>query len=416
MALKLRNRLKIWFVSAYDQPRGQSPRTYDFARELVRRGHEATMFTNGYCHFTHKEYLMGDNPWRVEFIDGIRVIWLKTRAYSGNGLGRGLNMMDNMHRVLQSSKALKDCPDVVLGPSVPLLTGWAAARLADRYRVPFIFEVRDVWPDALVDTGGLKKNSLTYFVFRYLEKLLYCKAARISSTLPNLGGHVAGSGSDPAKIVWIPNGVDLTPYRNLQPYSGGVGHHLVVMYVGGFGLDHDVPTIIRAAKILQDEGDQCFRFIVIGGGVRKTQCEEEARSYQLRNLEFRSPVPKTSLPEVQRDADILVAAITDSKSYRFGLNLNKLCSYFASARPVLFSGNPPNNPVAESGGGISVKAEDPRAMVDGLRLLAQKEPAERIRMGEAGRCYAQTTLSMEALGDRMEKMLASAVAEFPSRS
>lgn len=408
--------MKIWYVAAYDQPRGQSPRTYDFSVELVRRGHEVTMFTNGYCHFTHKERLRDDELWRVEMVDGIRVVWLKTRPYVGNGLGRGLNMLDNVRRVLQSSRTLGDRPDVVLGPSVPLLTGWAAARLADRYRVPFIFEVRDVWPDALVDIGGLKKNSLMYRVFRHVEKLMYRKAARISSTLPNLADHVAGSGSDPAKIVCIPNGVDLAPYNKPESYDGGAGRQLVVMYVGGFGLDHDVPTIIRAAKILQDEGDQRFRFIVIGGGVRKAQCEEEARSCQLRNLELRNPVPKTSLPEVQRDADILVAAITDSKSYRFGLNLNKLCSYFASARPVLFSGNPPNDPVAESGGGISVKAEDPQAMVDGLRALAQREPAERIRMGESGRRYAQTTLSMEALGDRMEKMLASAIAEFPRRA
>ena len=184
------------------------------------------------------------------------------------------------------------------------------------------------------------------------------------------------------------------------------------MYIGGFGLDHDVSTIIRAAKILQDERDQRFRFVIIGGGVRKPSCEEEARSYKLLNLEFRNPVPKSSLPEVQSDADILLAAITDSKSYRFGLNLNKLCSYFASARPVLFSGNTPNNPVEDSGAGLTVKAENPQAMVDGLRTLAFKSPAQRIAMGEFGRSYAQTTLSMEVLGARMEKMLFSACSDF----
>jgi glycosyltransferase involved in cell wall biosynthesis len=405
--------MKIWYVSAYDQPGGQSTRTHDYSKEMVRRGHEVTMFTNGYCHFRHTERLRDDELWRVEMVDGIRVVWLKTRPYVGNGLGRGLNMLDNMRRVLQSSKALGDAPDVVLGPSVPLFTGWAAARLAARYRVPFIFEVRDVWPDALVDMGGLRQGCLMYRAFRHIEKMLYRKAARISSTLPNLADHVAGSGGDPAKIVCIPNGVDLTPFNGKVGYDGGAGRKLVVMYVGGFGLDHDVSTIIRAAKILQDEGDQRFRFIIIGGGVRKALCEAEARSYQLRNLEFLDPVPKTSLPDVQEGADILVAAITDSKSYRFGLNLNKLCTYFASARPVLFSGNPPNDPVAESGGGLSVKVEDPQAMVEGLKHLAAKEPAERIRMGELGRKYAQTTLSMEALGTRMENMLAASISEFP---
>lgn len=408
--------MKIWYVAAYDQPKGQSLRTWDFSVELVRRGHKVTMFTNGYCHFTHTERLSDHEFWRVEVLDGVRVVWLKTRPYTGNGLGRGLNMIDNARRVLNSSKKLGDRPDVVLGPSVPLLTGWAAMRLADRYRVPFIFEVRDVWPDALVDIGGLRQNSLTYRVLRYIEKMLYQKAISISSTLPNLASHVALSGSNPAKIVHIPNGVDLTPYNNLAPYDGGREGRFVVMYVGGFGLDHDVSTIIRAAKILQDEGDTRFEFILVGGGVRKVACEKEASFCKLSNLEFREPVPKTSLPLLQCEADILIAAITDSKSYRFGLNLNKLCSYFASARPVLFSGNPPNDPVADSKGGISVKAEDPKAMASGLKQLASMTAAERVGMGKLGHSYAQSMLSTETLGKKMEIMICSAIAEFSKRT
>jgi glycosyltransferase involved in cell wall biosynthesis len=404
--------MRIWYLSAYDQPGGQSTRTHDFSRELVRRGHEVTFFTNGFCHFKHTERLNPEESWRIEMEDGIRVVWLKTHHYRGNGVGRGLNMLDNCRRILQASKELEDKPDVVLGPSVPLLTGWAAARLADSYGVPFIFEVRDVWPDALVDIGGLSKKSPLYHAFRYIEKMLYAKAAHISSTLPYLSEHVAASGSDPCKIVCIPNGVDLAPYTPDLAYDGGEGRQLIVMYVGGFGLDHDVTTIIRAAKLLQDAEDSTFRFVVIGGGVRKAAVEEEVLSYKLRNLELRDPIPKCRIPEIQRGADILVAAITDSKSYRFGLNLNKLCAYFASARPILFSGNTPNDPVYDSGAGLSVAAENPQAMVVGLRELAAKGAVERIEMGARGRRYAQTTLSMEVLGGRMEKMLASAIMDY----
>jgi glycosyltransferase involved in cell wall biosynthesis len=399
----------VWYVSAYDQPRGQSTRTYDFSRELVRRGHEVTMFCNGYCHFTHNERLRPNEAWRVEIIDGIRVVWLKTRPYEGNSVGRGLNMIDNARRVLQVSKEMGDRPDIVLGPSVPLLTAWAASRVADRYNVPFIFEVRDVWPEALVDIGGLKKNSLTYVFFRYIEKLMYRRAAAISSTLPNIHQHIAASGGDSTKVVYIPNGIDLSLYNDTGLYDGGNRQQLAVMYVGGFGLDHDVFTIIRAAKILQDVGDTRFHFVVIGGGALEERVKAEAHLYSLKNLVFKGVIPKTSLPAVQRDADILLAAITDSKSYRFGLNLNKLCSYFASGRPILFSGNPPNNPVADSGAGISVKAEDPQAMVDGLRMLAEKEPSERVRLGNCGRTFARTKFSMEVLGNRMEELLRSSI-------
>jgi glycosyltransferase involved in cell wall biosynthesis len=404
--------MKVWYMSAYDQPQGQSPRTFEFSKELVRRGHDVTMFTNGYCHFTHSERLRSDEKWRIETVDGIRIVWLKTVPYRGNGVGRGLNMLSNGWRSLRAARALSATPDVIIGPSVPTLTGWAACHLAKDYQVPFIFEVRDVWPDSLVDNGGLSRSSAVYHVFRYIEKSLYRQASRISSVLPYLAEHVASSGNDPTKLLWIPNGVDVSPYTVDLSYDGGGCRQLVVMYVGGFGLGHDVPTIIQAAKCLQDEGDETFRFVLIGGGVRKAACEAEARSYGLRNLEFRAPVPKSSLPMVQREADILVAAITNSKSFRFGMNLNKLCSYFASGRPILFSGNPPNNPVQDAGAGISVAAEDPDAMVAGLRKLAAVGAAARIEMGARGRHYAETMLGMDVLGARMEAMLASAIRDF----
>lgn len=407
--------MKVWYVSAYDQPKGQSTRTYDYSRELVARGHDVTMFCNGYCHFTGREHLNPGEAWRVEFVDGIRVVWLRTYHYRGNGVGRGLNMLTNVWRLIRATRALGLRPDVVLGPSVPLLTGWGANYLARKYHVPFIFEVRDVWPDALVDIGGLKKSSAAYRVFRAIEKQLYRQAARISSTLPYLQDHVRRAGSDPAKIVCIPNGVDVSTFKEGQDYSGGQVP-LVVMYVGGFGLDHDVPTIIRAAKILQDEGSNEFRFVIIGGGVRKEACEAEAAQYGLGNLEFLPPVPKTSLPAVQARADILVAAITDSPSYRFGLNLNKLCTYFASSRPVVFSGNPPNDPVREAGAGLSIRAEDPAAMVKALRELLAAGPAQRKLMGENARRYAENTLSLAALGRKMDSMLRAAVDEYRARN
>ena len=405
------SKMKVWYVASYDQPKGQSTRTYDYSKELVARGHDVTMFCNSYCHFTHREHLNPGEPWRVEFVDGIRVVWLRTYHYKGNGPGRGINMLTNVWRLVRSTSVLKLSPDVVLGPSVPLLTGWGAMYVARKFNVPFIFEVRDVWPDALVDVGGLRKSSLIYRVFRLIELQLYRRAARISSTLPYLTDHVRNAGSDPAKIVCIPNGVDVSSFVEGHDYDGGKSP-LTVMYVGGFGLDHDVPTIIRAAKILQDEGNEEFRFVIIGGGVRKEACVAEAATAGLRNLTFQPPVPKSSLPAVQAQADILVASITNSPSYRFGLNLNKLCSYFASSKPVLFSGNPPNDPVREAGAGMSIGAEDPAEMARALRELHAAGPVARKRMGENARRYAESTLSLAALGKKMDSMLQAAVDEY----
>ena len=138
-------KMNIWYLSAHDQPKGQSARTYEFSRELVKRGHQVTMFTNSYCHWTHVERLAPREKWRVEEIDGIRVIWLRTIHYTGNNWRRGANMLSNAWRSIQVARALSDKPDVVIGPSVPLWTGWAASKIAGMKGSAFVFEVSGRW-------------------------------------------------------------------------------------------------------------------------------------------------------------------------------------------------------------------------------------------------------------------------------
>jgi len=408
--------MRVWYISAYDQPIGQSPRTHEFAVELVKRGHEVTFFTNSYCHFTGKEKLGTGETWREEYVDGVRVVWLRVPPFKGNGLGRGINMLWNYFRAISVSRLLDDGPDVVIGPTVPLLTGYAAARIARRHGVPFILEIRDVWPIALVYNGGLTSQSPLYRVFRALEKWLYKNSALICSTLPFVHEHVRSSGGDPSKIEWIPNGVSLSSFEFPEVTTPRIDGKILVMYVGGFGLDHDVPVIIRAARRLQDAGDIRFHFKIIGSGVRKQHCIEMANLYGLNNLEFGDPVPKAKLGIVQHEADVLVAAITDTEALRFGLNLNKLCTYFASGKPVVFAGNSPNNPVTDSGAGISVRAEDEQQLVSALKALAAMSPSEREDIGSLGRLYVEKNLSMAVLGAKMEALLLRATGLMAAKS
>ena len=403
--------MNIWYLSAHDQPRGQSSRTYDFSRELVKRGHRVRMFTNSYCHWTHVERLASHEKWRIEEIDGIRVVWLRTIHYTGNGWGRGANMVSNAWRSIQVARTLGERPDVVIGPSVPLGTGWAASQIARSKGAAFVFEVRDVWPIALVDDGGLSKRSPVYYGFRLIEKYLYRKAHRISAAMPFIYEHVAESGSNAEKVTWIPSGVDFERFPGLEVYDGGRQLPLVVMYVGGFGVAHDVITIVKSAKILQQRRNNNFRFVIVGDGVKRPECEREALLHGLSNIEFRDPVAKSDVPRIQMESDILIACVTDSASYRFGLNLNKLFDYFGSARPVIFSGRAPNDPVVESGAGLSIAPEDADAMVGALQRLLEMSPAERAELGKRGRRYVENQFDMRKLAGRMESLLLQAINE-----
>lgn len=403
--------MNIWYLSAHDQPKGISSRTYDYSRELVRRGHRVTMFTNSYCHFTHRERLALREKWRTEEIDGIRVIWLKTIPYTGNGWRRGANMLSNAFRSLEVAQTLPDKPDVVVGPSVPLGTGWAASRIAVMKEAAFVFEVRDVWPIALVDDGGLSRRSPIYFAFRLLEKSLYRKAHRISATMPFIFRHVAESGGNPEHVTWIPNGVNFDGYRELAPYDGGKTRPLVAMYVGGFGNAHDVITLVKAAALLRQRGIDDYRFVLVGDGVKRQECRREAAAHALSNVEFHDPVPKSEVPRLQAGADVLIAAVLDSKAYRFGLNLNKLFDYLASERPVLFSGNAPNDPVAESGAGFSIPPERPEEMAGALEQLLKMRPEERAEMGKRGRAYVEREFDITRLAERMESLFVQAIRD-----
>lgn len=369
------------------------------------------MFTNSYCHWTHVERLESHEKWRIEEIDGIRVVWLRTIHYTGNGLDRGMNMLSNVWRSLQVVRSLQDKPDVVIGPSVPLGTGWAASKIAQMKGASFVFEVRDVWPIALVDDGGLSKRNPVYYVFRFIEKYLYRKSQRISATMPFIFQHVAESGSNPDKVTWIPNGVSFDRFTGFETYKGGEKLPLIVMYVGGFGVAHDVISIVRAAKILQEKGNHNYRFVIVGDGVKRSECEREAALNGLTNIEFHDSIPKSDVPRLQTEADILVACVTDSDSYRFGLNLNKIFDYFASGRPVIFAGNAPNDPIEDSGSGFSVPPEDPDAMVGALQKLMEMSPAERIEMGKLGRHYVEKEFDMRKLADRMELLLLQSIKD-----
>lgn len=403
--------MNVWFLSAHDQPKGRSSRTYDFSLELVRRGHQVTMFTNSYDHWTHEDFLASHEKWRIEEIDGIRVVWMQTIKYTGNGLGRGMNMLSNAWRCIQVARTLSDMPDVVVGPSVPLLTGWAASRIAKMKGAAFVFEVRDVWPIALADNGVLSKKNPVFHVFRYIEKYLYSKSQRISSTLPFLYQHVSDSGSDPNKITWIPNGVNLSRFSGFDTYDGGKKTPIVVMYVGAMGIAQDVMTIVKAASILQKKGNKSFSFVIVGNGVRLPEYQEEAALNKLSNIEFRDSVKKSAVPKLQMESDVLIASVINSPIYRFGLNLNKVYDYFASSRPVIFSGNVKNDPVAETGAGFSIPPEDPAAMVEALEKLLAMSLAERAEMGKKGRKFIEKEFDIRVLGDRMELLLQQAVNE-----
>ena len=358
--------MNLWLVNHYailPQQAGGT-RHYTLARELVKRGHQVTIIASSFDHTTRKELHIPDGaPSRLEVVDGVRFLWLRTPPYEGNSARRLWNTAAFARKVLGlRARDLGGRPDVVLGSSPHLFAAWAAERLARRHRVPFVLEVRDLWPQSLVDLGSFSEGHPFIRWLEYIERGLYRRARHVITLLPGAKEHIVQKGGHPDRITWIPNGVDL---RLLPPPSPPESRDsLTFLYAGSHGLANNLDYLLEAiyhARRLRPELSLHFRFV--GDGPEKPVLIQRARELGLENVTFEDTVPKYRIFEVLASADAFLVALQDTTLYRWGISLNKLYDYLAMARPIVLAVPELvyNNPVEEACAGLTAPANNHEA-------------------------------------------------------
>ncbi|MFZ3199736.1 MAG: glycosyltransferase family 4 protein [Candidatus Acidiferrales bacterium] len=410
--------MNIWILNHYaDTPDRQTTRSYDLGKQLVARGHAVTVFAAGFNHYSRKEErIRPGETHREEDCNGVRFIWLKTFPYQGNDWRRILNMVSYSWQAFRIGSRLAEAPDTIIGVSVHPLAGLAASLLARKKRSRFFFEVTDLWPETLIAMGKLSRNGIPARMLRALEKHLYHRAEKIIMLLGHTEEYVAGLGESPGKIVWVPNGADLSRFASLPEYDGKLSERFTIMYVGGIVRSNRIDVILRAAAIQQSRGHHHVRFIFVGDGSDKENLVKMAAQLSLENVEFRGLVPKTEVVRVMAEADAFVFSLADLPLYKYGISLNKMCDYLASGRPILFAGDSTYNPIREAGAGIYVPAENPAALADAVDCLIALTPEERVRMGRNGLEYFKKHHDIRVLAERLEQTLKSHPASTAIRS
>lgn len=382
-------------------------RHYDLAKELIIRGHNVVIFASGSCHSGRQEMkLSPGQAWKIEDCDGVKFVWLKTFPYQRNDWRRVLNMTSYMLRAWWLGRRLPrldsqiEKPNVIIGSSVHLLAVLAAYWVAKHHKAKFIMEVRDLWPQTIVDMGELSERSPITKVLQALEKYLYRRAEKIITLLPLAHEYITSCGIPRDKVIWIPNGVDLSRFeveeQRRSPKDG-----FEVMYLGSHGQANALDVLLRAAKIVQNQGYSDISFVLVGGGPDKHKLIELGRELELSNVEFRAPVPKSYVPDVLQQAHATVFILNDLPLYRYGISLNKLYDYLAVRRPTIIAGNPANNPVREADCGFTVPPRNPDALAKAIIELSRMPKEERQAMGYRGREYVEEHHSIPVLADRL---------------
>ena len=294
-------------------------------------------------------------------------------------------------------------PDVVIATSPPLLTvipAWVAARMRRR-KAPWIFEIRDLWPESAVTTGVLRRNGrLTRALFR-LERWACGAATRINVLTPAFGDDLVRRGlAPPERIVFVPNGADTRLFRpgprdNDVRRALGWGDRTVVLYSGAHGRANALGQLLDAAELLGDRPD--ILVATVGDGPERETLEREARRRKLANMAFYGPQPKDRMPQFVNACDIGAAVLAANPTFRT-VYPNKVFDYMACERPVLLAvdGAARDLVCQQARAGVFADPENPVALADRIRGLAD-DPDGRADMGRRGRAWVLAHATREAL-------------------
>ena len=383
---------------------GMEYRPYYLAREWVRVGHRVQIVAADFSHVRSRQPIAGD-----ETIDGIAYRWLKTPAYQGNGVGRVWNIWCFLSQVWRQTARLVRAfkPDAVIASSTYPMDIWVARRIARQAGARLVFEVHDLWPLSPIELSGMSPKHPFIRLCQAAEDAAYRDADVVVSMLPKVQGHMADHGLDLSKLHLVPNGITPDDWQQEAPplrddvaraiaAQRAVGH-TVVGYAGSMGLPNALDVLLDAVSRLRD---QPMAIVMVGDGHERTRLAQRVADQGLTQVTLLPPIPKAQMPAFLAQIDIAYIGWQRVPIYRFGIAPNKLMDYMMAGCAVLHSVEAGNDPVAESGCGLTVAPENPQAVADGLRQLAALPATERLAMGGRGRAFVLTHHSYPVLAQR----------------
>ena len=387
--------------AALDEPGGT--RHHELARYLTGRGHKVTIIASPVSYLTGSPSIFGG---RAGGEGGVTVIRAYTyRALHKSFVHRIFSFFSFMASSFFAGLGVKNV-DLVWGTSPPIFQGGTAWLLARLKRVPFLFEVRDLWPSFAIAVGVLK-NPILIKMSLWLEGFLYRHADQVVVNSPGYVAHVRERGA--RRVELVPNGADPHMFDPADPGAGfraanRLADKFVVLYAGAHGMSNDLGVALAAAKILQDALELPEVIVFLGDGKEKPALQKQAAEMGLSNVLFLPPVPKNEMAAALAGADACLAILKPIEEYKTTYP-NKVFDYMAAGRPVVLAIDGVIRDVVEAAQcGLFAQPGDPAALAQAIRQLAANRAASR-RMGLAGRVYLEQHFSRSAVAEKLAAIM-----------
>jgi colanic acid biosynthesis glycosyl transferase WcaI len=406
--------MKILYISQYFPPEMGAPaaRAVELSRHWAAAGHEVTVLTGFPNHPTGVVPADYREKFRrlvvCEQVDGIQVVrsWLlpfpNRRAYE-----RMLNYSSFCISAASTGLFLAR-PDVVIATSPQLLVGLSGWWLARWKRVPFVFEVRDLWPESLAAVGMGDDGSLLHRSLAKIAGFLYSRSDRVVVVTPAFEDYLVEHWHvSREKIVVIENGVETQVFA---PDTGtalrtelGLQGKFVVSYIGTMGMAHGLDTIIEAAEQLQLSNSE-ISFLVVGEGAEKERIVELARQRGLSNLRFVDQQPREKIPAYICASDACLVLLKKADLFKTVIP-SKMLEFMSCARPVILGVEGQAQIILEEArGGMMIEPENSEALANAIRYLAAT-PEIAQRLGKNGREYIVRNFSRRQTAEKYIRTL-----------
>lgn len=389
----------IYFAQHFPTPQqGGAIRPYQMAKQLIARGHQVTIVCGGNKEFDLTK--VKDDVERGD-IDGIDVVHIIV-PYSNN-----MSLLQRTNSFIKYTKksigfALREEYDLLFATSTPLTSGLIGVVMKMFRKKPFIFEVRDLWPELPKALG--MKNPFFLFAMNVIEKWSYHRADGCIGLSPGICDGIRRRSQNNKPIEMVPNGCDLDIFnigdRTKFDIEGIKPTDKVGVFTGAHGIANGLDSILDAAVVLKAKGREDIKFAFVGDGKVKQTMVERAEKEGLTNCLFFPPVSKFKIAEIIANADFGLMCLKNVPAFYYGTSPNKFFDYIASGLPIL--NNYPgwlSDLITDNKCGVVVAPDDAEAFANAAIQLADDSEVRNV-MGKNGRTLAERKFNRNILGER----------------
>lgn len=386
---------KIWIINHDAQPPslGGLCRHYYFKKYSKEKDFDIKIITSSVIHNTQIDLLAGCKGFLGKReVDGEEFVFLKTNTYKKNSLRRKLNYLSFAWKLKKLPKALNEKPDLIYTSSPDIFAVYYAVKLAKKLKVPCVVEIRDLWPESIIEYSDFSpKHPLIQIMYK-MEKWIYKNATSIVFTTEGEKQYLVDKGLTKAvslnKCYYINNGVDFSNVQTLKENYTMQDEWLdnpdiiKCTYIGSIRKANHVQMIVETAERLRE--NENIRFLFFGDGTEKEMLEKYCLDNGLTNCRFYGKVDSKKIPYILSKSDMNILNYRQAKTLKYGGSQNKLYDYLASGKPIISTVLMNYNLIERFQCGVTLEEYSAENLAKTILELSQKSQEERLEMGKNG--------------------------------